>query len=111
MILSSQLRRTIYFLGLILVMAAAGSQSGRSSQIDYGYNQVTYAKGQNVVPIFEGWERNPDGTFNMLFGYLNRNYEEELDIPVGPDNNIEPGGPDQGQPTFSRRDGISFSSG
>ncbi len=51
--------------------------------------QVQYARGQNVAPVFEGWERNPDGTFNMVFGYLNRNYEEEIDIPVGPDNTID----------------------
>ena len=30
---------------------------------------------------------------------MNRNWEEEIDVPVGPDNNIQPGGPDQGQPT------------
>ena len=50
--------------------------------------QVQYARGQDVAPVFEGWERNPDGTFSMVFGYLNRNYEEELDIPVGPGNTI-----------------------
>ncbi|HET9607338.1 MAG TPA: hypothetical protein VFO87_09810, partial [Nitrospira sp.] len=62
--------------------------------------QFRYWSGQNVVPVFEGWERNPDGSFNFVFGYFNRNYEESLDVLVGPDNNIEPGGPDQGQPTF-----------
>jgi hypothetical protein len=62
--------------------------------------QLRYWSGQNVVPVFEGWERNPDGTTSFAFGYFNRNYEETLDIPVGPDNSIEPGGPDQGQPTF-----------
>jgi hypothetical protein len=50
--------------------------------------QVQYARGQDVAPVFEGWERNPDGTFSMVFGYLNRNYQEEVDIPVGPDNTI-----------------------
>jgi hypothetical protein len=66
--------------------------------------QVRYATGQNIVPVFEGWERNADGSFNMVFGYMNRNYEEQLDIPVGPENNIQPDGPDQGQPThFYRR--------
>jgi hypothetical protein len=53
--------------------------------------QVQYARGQDVAPVFEGWEHNPDGTFSMVFGYLNRNYEEELDIPVGPANAIEAG--------------------
>lgn len=66
--------------------------------------QARYASGQNVVPVFEGWERNADGSFNMVFGYMNRNYEEQVEIPVGPDNKIEPGAPDQGQPThFYRR--------
>jgi hypothetical protein len=59
----------------------------------------TYSRGQNVSPAFEGWEQNADGSFNFLFGYMNRNWEEELDVPVGPENAIEPGGPDQGQPT------------
>jgi hypothetical protein len=59
----------------------------------------TYSRGQNVSPAYEGWEQNADGSFNFLFGYMNRNWEEELNVPVGPDNTIEPGGPDQGQPT------------
>ena len=57
-------------------------------------------RGQNVVPVYEGWEANPDGTFNLVFGYLNRNYLEHLHIPVGPDNFLEPGGQDHGQPTY-----------
>ena len=59
----------------------------------------SYSSGQNASPAFEGWEKNSDGSFNFLFGYMNRNWEEELNVPIGPDNNIEPGGPDQGQPT------------
>jgi hypothetical protein len=55
--------------------------------------------GQDVVPVYEGWEQNQDGSFNLVFGYFNRNWDEELDVPAGPENNIEPGGPDQGQPT------------
>jgi len=42
---------------------------------------------------------NPDGTFNMWFGYMNRNHKEELDLPVGPENNFSPGPADRGQPT------------
>jgi hypothetical protein len=46
----------------------------------------------------------------MFFGYMNSNWEEEFDIPVGPDNAIEPGGPDQGQPThfYPRRNMFLF---
>ena len=53
--------------------------------------ETQHATGQDVAPVFEGWERNVDGTFNLVFGYMNRNYMEELDIPIGPDNKIEPG--------------------
>lgn len=55
--------------------------------------------GQSVTAAYEGWYRNSDGTYNFLIGYFNRNAKETLDIPVGPNNRIEPGGPDQGQPT------------
>ena len=61
--------------------------------------QVFTPRGQNVAVAYEGWEQNPDGSYNLVFGYMNRNWEEELDVPIGPDNNIEPGGPDLGQPT------------
>jgi len=73
-------------------------------------SQIPYASGQNVVPVYEGWERNPDGSYNMVFGYMNRNYEEEVDVPVGTDNSIEPGSPDQGQPThfYQRRQEFVF---
>jgi len=55
--------------------------------------------GSNVYPAYEGWYKNDDGTFTLLIGYYNRNKKEVLDIPIGPENKIEPGGPDQGQPT------------
>jgi len=61
--------------------------------------QEQFKTGQTVAPVFEGWEPNPDGSVNMLFGYFSRNWEEQPDVPIGPNNNIEPGGPDQGQPT------------
>jgi len=61
--------------------------------------QLTYQDGQNVSPAYEGWEENDDGSFNLVFGYMNRNWLEELDVPVGPENNISPGPADQGQPT------------
>ena len=58
-------------------------------------NSVRYARGQSIQPVFEGWEKNPDGTYSMWFGYLNRNYEERLNIPVGLGNGFN--GEDMGQ--------------
>jgi hypothetical protein len=73
-------------------------------------SQLSYSKGQSVNAAFEGWEQNPDGTYKFHFGYMNTNWEEEFDVPVGPENNIEPGGPDRGQPThfFPRRNRFVF---
>lgn len=72
--------------------------------------QLTYSKGQIVSPAYEGWEQNADGSFSLMFGYMNSNWEEELDAPIGPENKIEPGEPDQGQPThfFPRRNRFIF---
>ena len=64
-----------------------------------GAQSLSYTKGQNVSPAYEGWEQAADGTKYFLFGYMNRNWEEEVDVPVGPDNGFNVGGADQGQPT------------
>jgi len=58
-----------------------------------------HASGELVAPVFEGTFRDETGTLMLSFGYLNRNFSQELDIPIGPDNKIEPGPADQGQPT------------
>jgi len=55
--------------------------------------------GDSVTGAFEGWYYNPDGSRSFLVGYYNRNSQQTLDIPIGPNNRIEPGGPDMGQPT------------
>lgn len=60
--------------------------------------QLRHWSGQGVAPVYEGFDTNADGSFNMWFGYMNRNYEEELDLPIGPDNRFDPGA-DRGQPT------------
>ena len=69
-----------------------------------------YTSGQSVSPSYEGWTPNADGSFTMYFGYMNSNWQQEFDIPVGPQNAIEPGGPDQGQPThfYPRRNPFLF---
>jgi hypothetical protein len=70
--------------------------NGQSGQLPM---EPLHESGQNVTAAYEGWFKNPDGSFSMLFGYFNRNLKQELDIPVGENNRIEPGPLDQGQPT------------
>jgi hypothetical protein len=55
--------------------------------------------GDGITGAFEGWFRNPDGSYGLLLGYYNRNQKQDVDVPIGPNNRIEPGGPDRGQPT------------
>ena len=84
------MRRAFFVLcvaGLVLIAQRVSTQS------------LMYSSGQDASPAFEGWEENADGTLSLVFGYMNRNWREELDVPIGPDNSIGPGGPDQGQPT------------
>ena len=61
---------------------------------------VPFDRGQPVVPVFEGWYRDASGVLHLSWGFLNRNFKEELRVPIGPDNHFEPGQPDQGQPTY-----------
>ncbi len=70
----------------------------------------TYRSGQHVEPAFEGWRPNEDGTFNMMFGYMNENWEEEPNVPVGDNNMFSPGEADRGQPThfLPRRNRFTF---
>ena len=57
-------------------------------------------RGASITPAFEGWYKNDDGSFSLLIGYYNRNSREPITIPIGPNNKIEPGDLDQGQPTY-----------
>ena len=70
----------------------------------------TYSKGRHVEPAFEGWRPNDDGTFSMMFGYMNENWEETPNMPVGENNNFSPGDMDRGQPThfLPRRNRFTF---
>jgi hypothetical protein len=95
----------------LLLIAAAALRAQQSSGPAPTYiPQTQFDSGQDVVPVYEGWIRNPDGTSDFVFGYLNRNFKQELAIPAGPDNIVEPGGPDRGQPTYflSRRQARLF---
>jgi hypothetical protein len=88
--------RPAWFVVLGVVAAAAAPQS---TQQVIQPAPIPHAVGQGIAPAFEGWYRNADGTYTLSFGYFNRNYQQTLDIPVGPNNRIEPGDADQGQPT------------
>ena len=53
-----------------------------------------------MAPVFEGWVRNPNGSFDFYFGYMNRNWVEEPSVPIGPANFFSPGPADRGQPAY-----------
>jgi hypothetical protein len=68
----------------------------------FKFKQVPFERpkesGQTLQPAYEGWWQNADGTYNLMFGYFNRNSKEVLDVPVGQNNRMDPGPADQGQP-------------
>lgn len=87
--------------GLVLLsMAVAFAYAAMGQPPPTYIPQTKFARGQDVVPSFDGWIKNADGSFTMVFGYLNRNYEEELSIPAGPDNKLDLLPADSGQPTY-----------
>jgi hypothetical protein len=88
--------RTRVVVGMGLMVLAAGLAWPVRAQLPFA---SVKSNGQTVTPAYEGWYRNSDGTFSLSFGYFNRNSEEVVRIPIGPDNFIEPGNQNQGQPT------------
>ena len=103
--MSTTLQR-IPALGLVLLLGFASHAAAQAAPEHFRFNA-----GQTIQPFFDGWTRNDDGSFEFHFAYLNRNFVEELEIPVGPDNHLTPGDPDQGQPTYfyPRRHSRTFS--
>ena len=89
--------------GALVVGLLAGSWIPIEGQIpNEGYDwsaRTLRTSGAPVIPSFEGWYQEPDGTYQLCFGYWSGNTEEALDIPLGPDNFIEPSEFDGGQPT------------
>jgi hypothetical protein len=81
-------------LGLAVVLATCGLAAAQELPL-----APLHSSGQGITGSYEGWFPNQDGSFTLLMGYYNRNENEALDIAVGPNNQIQPGGPDMGQPT------------
>jgi hypothetical protein len=82
-------------LTLAALLATTSLAAAQAYPTHYRFNS-----GQSIQPFFDGWTRNDDGTFEFHFAYLNRNYAEEIELPVGPNNHVTPGAPDRGQPTY-----------
>jgi hypothetical protein len=87
------------FFALVILICSYQVAMAQPPQFAY---QHKYDSGQTVQPIYQGWTANEDGTFNLHFGYLNRNYSEELHIPIGADNEFDMAGLDiiPNQPTY-----------
>src|SRR3954464_14627189 len=94
------IRKAVMRTKILRVAAAVVAAAPLFAQSQSTELHVRFNSGQAVVPIYEGWERVPDGSFNMVFGYLNRNHVQELNLAVGAQNGFDPGPADRGQPTY-----------
>lgn len=95
-----QMRLTLCVALAVLAIVSAPNAVAAQQPDGLLSGNIKYSAGQSVQPIFEGWTKNPDGSFNFWFGYLNRNHVQELHIPVGSDNQFDQGMTDRGQPTY-----------
>jgi len=101
--------RSVWFQGarhfvapFVAVLIAAASVNAQS--------RFSYSSGQPLEPAYEGWMPNKDGSYTMYFGYMNTNWLQEFDIPIGAENSFSPGNADMGQPThfYPRRNPFLF---
>ena len=80
-------------------LAGAVQQGVGQTPSPFPLSQTVRERGSSLTGAYEGWFYGRDGSTYALVGYFNRNTKQEFDVPIGPNNRIEPGGPDQGQPT------------
>jgi hypothetical protein len=95
------LRNATWSLGVVAALVGWAMATPRGAQLTRAplVLEPLGATGEAIYPALEGWGPDKNGDTLILLGYYNRNKTQELDIPIGPDNRIEPGGPDFGQPT------------
>ncbi len=89
--------RMILRLATVAALAAGGAMVSAQGQLLPSSPKLGF--GASVTPAYDGWYDNADGTHTFLIGYYNRNWNVDVDIPIGPNNKFEPGDPDRGQPT------------
>ena len=82
----------------VLALSSADLLSSRTANAQTPAASA-YDRGQDISPTYDGWEQNADGSYALYFGYFNRNVNEELDVPIGPNNSFDGGVADRGQPT------------
>ena len=68
-------------------MGALAQQIELSNQIWSA--EVIRTKGQPVIPLFDGWFPNEDGSSTICFGFFNMNSQEALNVPMGESNYLE----------------------
>jgi hypothetical protein len=97
------MRRKLRVTGAFAVALVALSGASLEGQLPEHLREFPLAtlhkSGDIVAPFFDGWFDNGDGTVTYAFGFLNRNTEEIVDIPLGENNRIEPAQYDGVQPT------------
>jgi hypothetical protein len=89
--------RIVFRLATALALAVGGAMVSAQGQLLPSSPKLGF--GASVTPAYDGWYDNPDGTHTFLIGYYNRNWTQDVDIPIGPNNHFEPGDADRGQPT------------
>ena len=86
-------------LALLTIMFGAQGLNGQTLLMEL--------RDQIVSPAYEGWWPNEDGTYKLFFGYMNSNWEQQFDIPVGPDNYFS--NVDKAELDDLAKDGFDFS--
>src|SRR6188768_3496197 len=90
------MRRLIPALALITSAWAVSVPAQQISEPQRGF-------GASITGAYEGWFDNADGSHNFLIGYLNRNFTQPVDVPIGVNNRWSRAGPIGGSPrTFCR---------
>ena len=96
----SLLKVTKYSLPMLMGLLVAAPLHAQLPERLRDYPLATRgATGEPVAPMFNGWIANEDGSTTMIFGFANQNREATVDVPLGPNNKLEPAQFQGAQPT------------
>lgn len=95
--------RSLVIAGLAITLGVTTAQPENASaqQVQRELPLARVAPtGNFVAPYFDGWIQHDDGSKTFVFAYMNRNASGAVEIPLGPDNFVQPAQFDGMQPTY-----------
>ena len=89
-------KNTIKLIVVTLLLVVAWSANAQTTT---RFLTLSPPDGLPIIPVLEGWIGNEDGSRTLSYGFVNRNTDLDVEIPIGEHNFLEPAEFNGMQPT------------